>query len=524
VDLSSVENYRHDENEDPFLGRLDLTQQETLRRLHVVDDAPAPSESFVRRLRSELPFNSPSDAWVNWQQSRFIDVGPMNGRLNSGRSAVDPQQLTERRPARAYAELIAAGLLVFALIGALVGRDGLSALLSGHILNSTNNRISMYRADPARTGAVTGGSIQSQPEVFWQFEGQDTGTAFASPVVAGNSIIVGAGDFARNTGGIYAIDAQSGVVRWMFRTDHAVAASPVIANEVVYAGCADGNLYAIDLRTGKEKWRSPLGGPVYESGPVVSDGLVYVQSGGAASTPAVADGVVYVGGGARPNAAQLPGEAVLHAIDKHTGKERWQANTNSAGLYAIDAATGQELWRYQTIGPVVRNAPAFADGVVYAVSFNPDDATGVLYAIDVETHTQRWRFTTTAGEPFTTSVAVANGTVYVGNDKRGLYAIDAATGQKRWQSPVNAKILDSAPVVVDSLVLIGGFDGVLHAFATSSGDEIWRIQTNSVIATSPAVVGDEIYLASTGCTGAATMTCVPSQVIALARSSSGRGD
>jgi outer membrane protein assembly factor BamB len=31
--------------------------------------------------------------------------------------------------------------------------------------------------------------------------------------------------------------------------------SPAVANGVVYTGCRDANLYALDAATGKEKWR-----------------------------------------------------------------------------------------------------------------------------------------------------------------------------------------------------------------------------------------------------------------------------
>src|SRR5712692_9449664 len=48
-------------------------------------------------------------------------------------------------------------------------------------------------------------------------------------------------------------------ILWTFHTKDAVEGTPAIANGVVYIGSFDKNLYALDLATGKEKWRYPAG-------------------------------------------------------------------------------------------------------------------------------------------------------------------------------------------------------------------------------------------------------------------------
>ena len=39
-----------------------------------------------------------------------------------------------------------------------------------------------------------------------------------------------------------------GAVRWKFKTDDKIFSSPVIMNEIVYFGSADGYLYALELK------------------------------------------------------------------------------------------------------------------------------------------------------------------------------------------------------------------------------------------------------------------------------------
>ncbi len=53
-----------------------------------------------------------------------------------------------------------------------------------------------------------------------------------------------------NTKGIH----QLTELKWKFKTED-VDSSPAIADGVVYFGSFDGNLYAVDIKTGQEKWK-----------------------------------------------------------------------------------------------------------------------------------------------------------------------------------------------------------------------------------------------------------------------------
>src|SRR5438132_11642834 len=44
-------------------------------------------------------------------------------------------------------------------------------------------------------------------------------------------------------------------VRWKFKTGESIETAPAIVGGVVYVGSLDQYLYAIDLRTGQEKWK-----------------------------------------------------------------------------------------------------------------------------------------------------------------------------------------------------------------------------------------------------------------------------
>ena len=44
-------------------------------------------------------------------------------------------------------------------------------------------------------------------------------------------------------------------IKWKFHTDGQVISSPAIANGTVFVGSTDGNLYAVDLESGAQKWK-----------------------------------------------------------------------------------------------------------------------------------------------------------------------------------------------------------------------------------------------------------------------------
>jgi outer membrane protein assembly factor BamB len=56
-----------------------------------------------------------------------------------------------------------------------------------------------------------------------------------------------------------------------------VSGSPVIYRDSVYCGSADGNLYCLEYRTGRIRWKFTTGGPITSS-PVIYNDILYVGS------------------------------------------------------------------------------------------------------------------------------------------------------------------------------------------------------------------------------------------------------
>jgi outer membrane protein assembly factor BamB len=84
-------------------------------------------------------------------------------------------------------------------------------------------------------------------------------------------------------------DLLDGHLKWLYGCPHgfAVYSSPAVANGVVYYGCRNGSVYALDTSVrhlgGAQRplrlpvWSFQTGGPIYSSA-AVSDGLIYIGS------------------------------------------------------------------------------------------------------------------------------------------------------------------------------------------------------------------------------------------------------
>jgi outer membrane protein assembly factor BamB len=122
----------------------------------------------------------------------------------------------------------------------------------------------------------TGGAVRCSPAVAGGlvYCGSDGGDFFAleaatgkkkwnftcggpvrgSPVVAGGIVIFGANDH-----NLYALDRANGRKLWSFRADqYCVSVPPIVHGDRVFCAQWSEIIYALDLKTGKEQWRSFL--------------------------------------------------------------------------------------------------------------------------------------------------------------------------------------------------------------------------------------------------------------------------
>lgn len=271
---------------------------------------------------------------------------------------------------------------------------------------------------------IPGGGFFSQPRnivwaldreagyELWRFDGA-AGQYVEGGALSGDLFVIGNSD-----GNVYALDVESGALRWVFETGHRVWATPLIVSDVVYIGSMDRHLYALRLSDGQVVWD-------------------FHAEGAFASMPALLDDTLYAG----------TFDDRLYAIDAHTGTERWRF----AG----------ENWFWG--GPVV-----YGD-TIYAA-----DVNGNVYAVEAETGEQVWHRPLNVPVRAGPTLTEDGSRLFVGSENGTLYALDTSDGFVIWSRENEGQML-STPVVHRAMVygmLIQGSHRIL-ALHVDNGREMW---------------------------------------------------
>jgi hypothetical protein len=88
-------------------------------------------------------------------------------------------------------------------------------------------------------------------------------------------------------------------------------------------------------------------------------------------------------------------------------------------------------------------------------------------------------------------IIAALGNLYV-STARGLYALDADTGEEKWVYPTELP-LGHSPTIQDGIAYVGGFDRKIYAINALTGEGLWTFQAGAGFDTNPLVVNGILY-------------------------------
>jgi outer membrane protein assembly factor BamB len=323
--------------------------------------------------------------------------------------------------------------------------------------------------------------------------------------------------------------------------DGMIKSTAAIAGGMVYTASLNGEVFCIDLKSGKRLW-------TYKSRQL-ADPKAFIP--GFKAAVAVTADTVYVG----------DEEGMFHTIERGTGKGKWTFETQAEivscasfdgdnvvfgshdnSLYCLRAADGSKVWQYATQGmvncsPAIVGDRTFVTGCdehlrvinvktgeqetdiplgIYLIA-SPAVIDNMLYvgthgnemlAIDWKTSTKMWTYTGAKG-PYHSSAAVNDKYVVVGAQDKKLYCLDRKTGDKVWIFTTKGHV-DSSPVIVGDRVFVGSSDGNVYGINLEDGKEVWRFKDpdGRAFTASPAVgegclvIGSESNAGNTYCFGA----------------------
>jgi outer membrane protein assembly factor BamB len=294
------------------------------------------------------------------------------------------------------------------------------------------------------------------------------------------SVAVGGGIAFAGTGSedVYAMDARTGRERWRFTADSDQNDQLAVADGVVFVGSGlNGGVTALDTTTGKQLW-------------VVDSNSLFGL--------AVTGGVVYAG--ASP---KTPGHSGMVALSAEAGETLWtyvlgsttlgglaigdglvHLTTGNGDVIALNAKTGKQVWQTALGEEFIGPGPAFGGGVLYAGS-----NAGTVYALDGGSGQKLWHHSLSGGD---VNVSVASGLVFATNQD-GLTALNASTGAQLWQAAVPEGIYVST--AAGNTVYGAGDDGLLYAWQTTTGNKLWAFSTGRAVS-SVAVAAGIVYFGS----------------------------
>ncbi|MDH4227332.1 MAG: PQQ-binding-like beta-propeller repeat protein [Deltaproteobacteria bacterium] len=243
------------------------------------------------------------------------------------------------------------------------------------------------------------------------------------------------------------------------------SSSPIVYDNILYAGSPGNRFFAFDLTSGKTVWKfkpkSPVNGAPTVDGDKVCFGTVNTvfhcldRKSGAElwkmdakaeilAAPVIAEGRVFM----------LSEDNRLYALDAATGKKLWGASSPSGEtvlprlvnspayadgrlyvmfsdgyLAALDASTGRELWQARSTGNYLadrgaRHAPLLGGSMVYAIDYG-----GYVTAYDAISGEKKIRYDITGVSDF----AIKDGVFYAATNER-MTAMTASTGEVLWIS------------------------------------------------------------------------------------------
>lgn len=161
-------------------------------------------------------------------------------------------------------------------------------------------------------------------------------------------------------------------------------------------------------------------------------------------------------------------------------------------IYALqqsaEAATPAVAWSRDDLATDRIVAGALqAEGLVFVGT-----SDNQLLALDAQSGDLKWEFET--GHSIWAEPVLGDGVVYVASLDNFVYALDLESGEPRWETELGGSIA-SQPALEDGVLYVSSFDRAVHALDASSGEQLWQADADDWVWGGPALNGGAVYFA-----------------------------
>jgi outer membrane protein assembly factor BamB len=328
--------------------------------------------------------------------------------------------------------------------------------LSGLMGHAGRDDWPVARGGAGLSGQV-GEALPGKPAVKWMVP---TEGAILGEAVVSQGLVV----FGNIAGLLLAVDLESGTRKWQRDFEMSFEAAPAILGDTIFIGCEDMKLYALDLKTGSEKW-------AIETEDKITAGVNLTPNPDGDGHWILLNGY----------------DGVCRALDAATGKEIWKHATEQPingtpavvdgkwvvfggcdhYLYTLDLKTGKPLKKVEGEAPIVSTVGTQGSFVAWG-----DHSNSVMGA-DLQTGQLNWTYTDRQF-PFMAAPAVDQEKVYIGGRDKKIHAISRKTGKGVWKFKTGGRV-ESSPILFTNGLVSGSSDGRLYALDLDDGSEIWQV-------------------------------------------------
>jgi polyvinyl alcohol dehydrogenase (cytochrome) len=262
-----------------------------------------------------------------------MESGPMLS-MAAGRTGVERRAIAEYMTGKSFAQAFNTTPPAQAMCKA----GGEFNPLTGPRWNAWGVNTSNTRYQDA-AGAGLNAADVSRLRVKWAFGFPGELSVDSQPTVAGGRVFAGT-----QSGAVYAINAASGCVHWMFQAAAAVRAAVTVgridtrsgARLAAFIGDRSGNVYAVDAASGDLLWKTKVDDFPFArvtGSPTFHNGRLYVG---------VASGEETAGAVADYECCKFRGSVL--ALDAADGKQVWKTYTIDAAKPTTKNKVGTQLW------------------------------------------------------------------------------------------------------------------------------------------------------------------------------------
>ena len=294
-------------------------------------------------------------------------------------------------------------------------------------------------------------------------------------------------------------NANTGKTIREYVTEHELLGDPVLSNGRIYAGCKDGSIHAYSADSPKQLWKANLG-TVLRGG--LEAGLSRLYAGGADGRLFAVDlkdgSVQWIYADNKTN----NNSHTYYSLPFESG-DRLYIGTAQSELLCIDSGNGELIWKIK-VSDWIRSRPLIVKDTIHVATLG-----GGIFAIrdkgdfaEIITEAQ------IAEHGFSIDLrGNENGILATGGGLM-LYSLSPTTLEVNWKHGIldGAWVdgqfimadwtggLQPSPTVVDGVLYCGGMDSFVFALDAESGEEIWRFEASGRIAAAMTIAEGKVFV------------------------------